>query len=641
MCGLAGIYSPFAPPDRGALTRMADALIHRGPDDSGFWSEGALALAHRRLSIVDLSRAGAQPMQGATGRYVIAYNGEIYNAADLRSHLPSLSWRGHSDTEVLLAAIEHLGLEETLGLCDGMFAFALFDRREQTLHLVRDRLGEKPLWYGWAGRAFVFSSELYSLRAGFGAALTPDRNALAGYLRHNYLPAETSAFEGISRVPPGAVVSLTRAAAERRGDPALRRWWSLESAIATTGVPESPEEIDAQLLDLLRRSIRGRLVADVPVGAFLSGGIDSSLVTALMQEMSPQPVRTFTMGFEEAAWDEAPHAEAVAAHLGTEHTTLRIKGSELVDCIERVPSLITEPFADSSFIPSWMLSRLCRQHVTVALSGDGGDELFWGYRRYRLWEQACRLRRLVPASLRGSLADALSSAPMQALTNRLTQPDGSHQSGGARRSLGHRLSRIADLLREPDDRSLYRQLISHQQTPELLIEGAIEPATVYSDPAHWVHSAPAWRSVALADTLAYLPNDILTKVDRASMAVSLETRIPLLDHRLAAFACALPRHQVIDALGGKRPLRRILAGFVPESLTRRPKQGFGVPLDAWLRGPLRLWIGDVLSESTLRGQGLLHVDTVLAMRDAHLDGDADVGVQLWDFAMLTAWFSLS
>lgn len=641
MCGLAGVYSPFTPPDVGAVQRMGEALVHRGPDDSGFWSEGAVALAHRRLAIVDLSRAGAQPMPSANGRYVIAYNGEIYNAEELRSRLPSLSWRGHSDTEVLLAAIEYLGLEETLGLCDGMFAFALFDRHEQTLHLARDRLGEKPLWYGWVGRTFVFSSELSSLRAGFGSALTPDRNALAGYLRHNYLPAQTSAFAGISKVPPGAVVRLTRATAERCGEPTIRHWWSLESAMAAISVPERPEELDEQLLDLLRRSIRGRMVADVPVGAFLSGGIDSTLVTALMQEMSPQPIRTFTMGFEETAWDEAPHAEAVAAHLGTVHTTLRSNGSELVDCVEHIPSLLSEPFADSSFIPTWMLSRLCRKHVTVALSGDGGDELFWGYQRYRLWEQACRLRRLVPASLRGGLANTLTSPSLQSLTNRLTVPDGLQNSRGARRSLGHRLSRISELLREPDDRSLYRQLISHQQTPELLIDGAVEPVTVYSDPAHWVHSAPAWRSVALADTLAYLPNDILTKVDRASMAVSLETRIPLLDHRVVAFACSLPRHQIIDALGGKRPLRRILAGFVPEALTRRPKQGFGVPLDAWLRGPLRLWLGDVLSETALRDQGLLHVDTVLAMRDAHLGGHADVGVQLWDFAMLTAWFSHS
>ncbi len=576
MCGLAGIYSPSDSPDQNALARMSAALHHRGPDDSGTWSEGPVAFAHRRLSIVDLSKAGAQPMTSASGRYVIAYNGEIYNAADLKSHLPALTWRGHSDTEVLLAAIEYLGLEKALNLCDGMFALALFDRHDQTLYLARDRLGEKLLWYGWVGRAFIFSSELSSLRAGCGGALSPDRDALAGYLRHNYLVSETSAFSGISKVRPGTLVRLTRAAAERQGTPTIQSWWSLQSAIAAVEIPERPEEVDERLLELLRRSIRRRLVADVPVGAFLSGGIDSSLVTALMQEMSGAPVRTFTMGFEESAWDESPYAQAVADHLGTTHTTMCVSATELLDTVEQLPSVISEPFADSSFIPTWALSRLCRQHVTVALSGDGGDELFWGYRRYRLWERACRWRALAPSTLRSGIANLLTAAPVQSLSSRLRVVN----PQGANRSLAQRLQQISNLLREPDNRSLYRQLISHQQTPEIFIEGATEPKTVYGDTDHWVHTAPPWRAVALADTLAYLPNDILTKVDRASMATSLETRIPLLDHRLVAFASALPRHQVIDALGGKRPLRRILNEFVPESLTNRPKQGFGVPLDS-------------------------------------------------------------
>lgn len=634
MCGLAGLLTPGQSPDTAVLARMSDALVHRGPDDAGIWQEGPVAFAHRRLAVVDLSSAGAQPMHSASGRYVIAYNGEIYNTPDLKAQLPALAWRGHSDTEVLLAGIEHLGLERTLAVCDGMFAFALFDRHERTLWLVRDRFGEKPLWFGWVGKTFVFASELSAIRAAFPGQLQPDRDALAGYLRHNYLPAERSAFAGIQKIPPGTCIRLTMSRAERGDAPDVRSWWSLESAIQSVDVPSRPEDVEDAVLNLLRRSIRGRMVADVPVGAFLSGGIDSSLVTAVMQEMSSSPVHTFTMGFAEAAWDEAPHADAVAEHLGTKHTTLRINEQDLLDAAEQLPDVLSEPFADSSFLPTWLLSRLCRQHVTVALSGDAGDELFWGYRRYVLWERACRLRHWMPRPIRHAAGALLMQDGVQSIVRRLTagsMHDVTH-------SLGDRLHRIGELLKEPDDRSLYRALISHAHSPDNIVPGSNEVATVYSDASNWVWRQKPWRAAALADTLAYLPNDILTKVDRASMAASLETRIPLLDHRLAAFACALPRAQVIDALGAKRPLRRLLARYVPPELTERPKQGFGVPLNIWLRGPLKLWLGDVLSEQALRAQALLDVDTVIAMRDAHFSQDADLGPQLWDFAMLTAWF---
>jgi len=633
MCGIAGVWTPGTSVDPAQLDHMSRALLHRGPDAYGLWHEADIGLVHRRLSIVDLSNAGAQPMVSHSGRFVLVYNGEIYNAEELKGSLAGQTLRGHSDTEILLERLEAFGPDKALDGVDGMFAFALYDKLEKTLWLGRDRLGEKPLFYGWIGRKFVFASELAAIRAVFGDELTLDRGALAGFLRHNYLPAESSAFNEIHKVSPGTVLRLDRVAAQRTEPPQVLPYWTLQEAMANVDMPRRLADTEAELLSMLRRSIRGRMVADVPLGCFLSGGIDSSLIAALTQEASTQPVSTFTMGFENPAFDESTHARAVAQHLGTRHTEMVIAETDLLSVVDALPRLTSEPFADSSFIPMLLLSRLTRKHVTVALSGDGGDELFWGYARYPLWERACRLRGKIPAFLRPGLAGVLQSRLVAGATRGLSM----HNPLGVRIRLDQRLNGIGSLLAEPDERSLYRSMISHHKQPNTFIPAASEPETAYCAGSFWRSAWPAWRKASLADTLAYLPNDILVKVDRASMSASLETRVPMLDHHIVAFASCMPREWVVDREGGKRPLRRLLAKYVPETLTRRPKQGFGVPMNDWLRGPLRSWLLDTLQESTLLQQGVLQVAPTLAMRDAHLANEGDYGPRLWDLAMLTAW----
>ena len=633
MCGIAGLWTPGKAIAPKQLNQMSEALLHRGPDAHGSWHGADIGMAHRRLSVVDLTTAGAQPMISHSGRYVMVYNGELYNTEELKSSLAGRTFRGHSDTEILLERLEALGPDKALDGVDGMFAFALYDQHEKTLWLARDRLGEKPLFYGWVANTFVFSSELSAIRAAFGHELTLDRGALAGFLRHNYLPAQTSAFTEIHKAHPGTVLRLDQAAAQRRETPQVLPYWSLLDAMSRIDMPKRVEDTEAELLAMLKRSVRGRMLADVPLGCFLSGGIDSSLIAALAQEASSQPLSTFTMGFKNPAFDESGHARAVAQHLGTRHTDMIIGEDDLLSVVDTLPRLSSEPFADSSFIPTLLLSRLTRQHVTVALSGDGGDELFWGYTRYPLWERACRLRAHVPAFMRPALARTLQSDVISGVARRLPLT----HARGFRFRLDQRLGSIGSLLEEPDNRSLYLAMISHHKQPNTFIPGASEPETPYTDGNFWRAAGPEWRKASLADTLAYLPNDILTKVDRASMAASLETRVPLLDHRLVAFASCMPRAFVVDADAGKRPLRRLLANYVPERLTKRPKQGFGVPMNDWLRGPLRSWLLDVLQESTLQKQGVLAAAPTLAMRDAHLANEADYGPHLWDLAMLTAW----
>ncbi|MCP5178869.1 MAG: asparagine synthase (glutamine-hydrolyzing) [Pseudomonadales bacterium] len=633
MCGIAGILSPTGDVDAGKLSRMSVALTHRGPDAHGIWQDTGIGLVHRRLAVVDLSPAGAQPMLARSGRYVLSYNGEIYNANALRNTLSNAEWRGHSDTEVLLALIERHGPVAALDLVDGMFAFALWDRHDQCLWLARDRLGEKPLFYGWLGNCFVFASEPAALRAAWSGELTLDIAALAGYLRHNYLPALSSPWREISKVAPGTLLRLNHAEAVQQQPPEVIPYWQLTAAVAQSGDPPS----DADLLAMLRRSVSRRLTADVPVGTFLSGGIDSTLITALACEASPTPVQSFTMGFADAVYDEAPHAARIASHLGTRHTSVHVNETNLLNLIEELPTHLGEPFADSSFLPTFLLSRLMRQHVTVALSGDGGDELFHGYGRYALWERACRLRGLIPPTLRRPLSRLLNHRLAANIARRLSWRDGR----GRTVALDNRLRGIGDLINAPDDLQLYRAMISHSRAPAeyLAGRGIAETPTVYASIPAGVGTLPAWRQPALLDTLAYLPDDILTKVDRASMAVSLETRVPLLDHHLVAAAFRLPREHLIDADGAKAPLRRLLSTYVPPALTQRPKQGFAVPINRWLREPLRPWLIDTLNPRTLEAQGVLNSTAVIAMRDNHLAGRAERGAQLWDFAILTAWLA--
>jgi len=637
MCGICGIYAPgkAGQPGRAEalapLAAMNAVLAHRGPDDSGLWTdpEAGVGLGHRRLSILDLSPLGRQPMLSASGRFVLSYNGEVFNHARLREELRSLghSFKGGSDTEVLLAGIEQWGLAQALSRCVGMFALALWDRRERTLSLARDRLGVKPLYYGeMEGGGLLFASELKALRRhpDFDARL--DRDALALYFRHNYIPAPHSVYARARKVLPGEIIHAG-ARGQRR-----ERYWDVES-VWREGFEEPFTSDDDEATDALERLLTDavglRMLADVPVGALLSGGIDSSLVTALMQKQSSRPVRTFSIGFAEAAWNEAPHAAAVARHLGCRHTELIVTARDLLDIAPSMPRLWDEPFADSSQIPTAILCHLAREHVTVALTGDGGDELFCGYERYPWTLRAHALLSAIPPSLRRA-AHALLAALPTALWGLLPR--------------GHKLRWRLDALGAADFESLYRHLVSHLKDPRVLVPGAREPdyaAALLRPMGEGAGGTPdarrAW--MCLADILNYLPDDILTKVDRASMAVGLEARTPLLDHRVAAFAARLPMGLKVRQGQGKWLLRRVLRRHVPQTLTDRPKMGFGVPVAAWLKGELRPWAEDLLSPASIRSRGLLDADFVARMWREYLQGEDNWCHCLWDVLMFQAWLA--
>jgi len=635
MCGFAGFLcsAPLGDDSSKVAGAMADRIAHRGPDDAGVWTdtEAGIALAHRRLSILDLSPAGHQPMPSPSGRWVIVFNGEIYNHLDLRRELEAAraapGWRGHPDTETLLAAIETWGVDATLRKCVGMFAFAAWDRTERSLWLARDRAGEKPLYYGWQGDAFLFGSELKALRAHPAFAAEVDRGALALLLRHNYVPAPYSIYRGIHKLPPGTWLKL--AAGQHDAEPVA--YWSL-AEVAERGMAEpfagrEAEAVDA-LEQLLGDAVCGQMVADVPLGALLSGGIDSTLVAALMQARSTRPVRTFTIGFEEGAYDEATHARAVARHLGTDHTELRLSGSDALALVPRLPQIYDEPFADSSQLPTHLVMQLARRHVTVALSGDAGDEFFGGYNRYflgpRLWRRVGRM----PAPLRSTLFRLAAALP-EALTSRL----GAAQS----RDKLQKLARLFAERRIHGIDDLYCGLVSEwPDAAGMVVDGAIPP-NLLDQRARWPRlSDPVARMMAL-DGLTYLPDDILVKVDRAAMAVSLETRAPFLDRDVMEFAWSLPVSMKLRDGRGKWLLRQLLDRHVPRALVERPKMGFGIPLDDWLRGPLREWAEALLDEGRLRREGFLSPAPIRRAWRLHQRGEASFGYRLWSVLMFQAW----
>ncbi|MGZ5257189.1 MAG: asparagine synthase (glutamine-hydrolyzing), partial [Burkholderiales bacterium] len=585
------------------VERMADTLFHRGPDDSGTWidKDAGIALGHRRLSIIDLSPEGHQPMTSHSGRYVMAYNGEIYNFRELRKELErdGVQWRGHSDTEVMLAAFEAWGVEGALQRFNGMFAFALWDRNEKALHLARDRLGEKPLYYGWAGKTFLFASELKALKAHPAWRAEIDRNALAAYLRHNYVPAPYSIYTGIAKLPPGHRIKLT---AHDTGPVRTEPYWSLREA-AEAGVA-NPLDVDDETavegLDrLLRDAIARRMVADVPVGVFLSGGIDSSTVVALMQAQSSRPVRSFSIGFAEEAYNEARHAKAVAQHLGTDHTELYVTPQQAMSVIPKLPLIYDEPFADSSQIPTFLVSELARKHVAVTLSGDGGDELFCGYVRYfwgrRIWNRIGRL----PYRLRTLTAAALRSLSPSSWNVLFAGMNRLMSSTAVGELTGDRVHKLANVLAVSSPDALYHGLVSHWPQPQSMVHGSREPLTALTDRTQWARLSDFTQRMMFLDAVTYLPDDILVKVDRASMAVSLEARVPMLDHRVVEFAWRVPLSRKNRNDQGKWLLRQVLYRYVPPALIDRPKMGFGVPIDSWLRGPLRGWAEDLLSEHRL------------------------------------------
>lgn len=644
MCGIAGFIAAPSLCDADALrTRaraMADAIFHRGPDDGDVWIDAAarVALAHRRLSILDLSPAGHQPMRSACARYVIGYNGEIYNWAELRSELEAAgkapAWRGHSDTEVLLAGIAAWGVEATLRRARGMFALALWDRAEKTLTLARDRIGEKPLYYGRVGDGFAFGSELKALRALPSSRFDTDPGALALMLRYGYVPAPYSIYRGLFKLPPGTLLRVTADCGFGEPEP----WWRF-AAVAQEGAANRRAVGDGEAVDALEAvlgaAIGEQMVADVPLGALLSGGLDSSMVVALMQARSARPVRTFTIGFAEGDYDEAAHAKAVARHLGTEHTELHVDPAQARDIIPRLPDIYDEPFADSSQIPTALVCALTRQHVTVCLSGDAGDELFAGYNRYfwatSLWRRLGR----VPPGLRRALAGGLSAVPA-GTWNGVFGALGQLLPARLRVSNpGDKLHKLAEVIGAPSPEALYRELVS-QWRGTLPLRSIAEPPTLVADPGRWpVLPGFAERMMAV-DTLSYLPDDILVKVDRAAMAASLETRVPFLDERVIDFAWHLPFHQKVRDGQGKWLLRQLLYRHVPRELVERPKQGFGVPIEHWLRGPLRDWGEDLLSPEALAADGLLDPAPVRAMWQRHLSG-RNVQYALWNVLMYQAW----
>ncbi len=647
MCGIAGFLDDSGRQSAEELgaraVGMADRLVHRGPDSSGVWVDAApgVALAHRRLAILDLSPEGAQPMRSADDRFVVTFNGEIYNHDELREELGKRGhrFRGHSDTEVLLAGCVQWGVREALTRSNGMFALGLWDRERRLLHLARDRMGEKPLYYGWFGGAFLFASEIKAVRAHPAFRGEIDRDVLAAYMRFGYVPGSDAIYRGLRRLPPGGLATISLASP---GDVALARYWSAaEVAAASAERPfrGTPEEAAAELEALLRDSIRLRMYADVPLGAFLSGGVDSSTVVALMQAQSARPVKTFTIGFREDAYNEAEHAQAVARHLGTDHTELYLTAQDALEVVPKLPALYDEPFADSSQIPTFLVSRLARQHVTVSLSGDAGDELFCGYTRYDLAASLWRRIGWAPRAMRGAAARLIRATPpaVWARGLRLVEPLLPRLLRDGNRA--HRIRAGADLLALGTRRETYRALVSLWREPESLVPGAHEVQTPLSD-GTGVPRLPTWRGEMMyLDAVTYLPDDILVKVDRASMGVSLEARVPLLDHRLVEFAWRIPLDLKVREGTSKWLLRKVLYRHVPAALIERPKMGFGVPIEAWLREPLREWAEDLLSEARLRREGHLDPAPVRRKMEEHQGGLRNWHYHLWTVLMFEAWLA--
>lgn len=661
MCGLTGFFqaSGFDSAQAHALsTRMGERIAHRGPDDLGVWLDAnvGIALAHRRLSILDLSPAGHQPMVSVSGRYVIVFNGEIYNHLELRQELgkgtlppaPSpagvrgeIAWRGHSDTETLLAGFEAWGIEATLKKTVGMFAIALWDRAERILTLARDRMGEKPLYYGWQGKTFLFGSELKALKAHPAFRGEINRDAITLLLRHNYIPAPYSIYKGIRKLSPGTWLQIPfgmgRDAAQEEEPQA---YWSLRDVSrAGQAVPFAGSEVEAvdALEEILKRSIGLQMMADVPLGAFLSGGIDSSTVVALMQTQSTRPVKTFTIGFNEAGYNEAEDAKKVARYLGTEHTELYISPQEAMAVIPKLPTLYDEPFSDSSQIPTFLVSQMARRYVTVSLSGDAGDELFGGYNRYFQGRKIWNKIRRIPRPLRGLAAKMITSVSPQRL-DRIAEAFSSMIPGELRAGrAGDKLHKLAEIIDKESPEALYKELVSHWKSPSSVVMDSHEPPTVISDRSQWADMDDFTLRMMYLDTMTYLPDDILVKVDRAAMGVSLETRVPFLDHNVVEFAWRLPLSLKVRNGQSKWILRQVLYKYVPAELIERPKMGFGVPIDTWLRGPLRDWAEELLNENRLRQEGFFEPAPIREKWVEHLSGKRNWQYHLWDVLMFQAW----
>lgn len=641
MCGFAGYIGAETCHQSSfdILTRMSDSITHRGPDDSGIWVSNDLSvgLAHRRLSVVDLSPSGHQPMHSPSGRYVMVYNGEIYNHHMLRNLLNAESsftpalWRGQSDTETLLFAFEMWGIEATLLQATGMFAFAVWDTAKHSLTLGRDRMGEKPLYYGWQGSTFLFGSELKALKQHPAFAADLNREALGLYMRLSYIPAPMSIYTGIFKLIPGTLLSVSLI------DRKLHQhtYWSLNK-VALEGVSRpflgNVTQASWILEGLLETSIKQQMLADVPLGAFLSGGVDSSTIVSLMQKHSMQPVKTFSVGFELGNYNEAHYAKAVATHLGTDHTELYVTADQAISVIPRLPSLYDEPFADSSQIPTFLVAQLARQYVTVSLSGDAGDELFCGYNRYIVTNQMWKSLSRLPVAMRKIVSRMLLSLSPTAWDN-MVRMTGSSRFVNA----GDKIHKGANAMASRSLNELYRRLVSHTDSPEKVVLLAPESDSWVLNSGNSIESFSSIQWMMFWDMFSYLPDDILVKVDRAAMGVSLETRVPFLDHRVVEFSWQLPLELNLKNKQGKQVLREVLYRYTPRSLIERPKMGFGIPLDMWLRGPLREWAETLLEESILSRQGFLDAAVVSQLWQSHLSGKRNVAGLLWNILMFQAW----
>ncbi|MGC3895541.1 asparagine synthase (glutamine-hydrolyzing) [Pseudomonas urmiensis] len=621
MCGFVGSIS-HQPISRDVLERMGDAIAHRGPDAAEIWvdEQANYSVVHRRLAVVDLSAAGAQPMHSACGRFVLAFNGEIYNHLELRKELActgsAYSWRGHSDTETLLACFVAWGVKKTLQSAVGMFAISLWDRAERTLTLARDRVGEKPLYWGWQGGDLLFGSELKALRPHPSFKAEIDRGALASFVRFNYIPAPLCIYQGIEKLKPGCFVTIDFA--RNAGKAELKPYWSMNEVVEY-GVRNKFEGTQAEAISALEstleQSISNQMLADVPLGALLSGGVDSSIVVAIMQKLSSKPIKTFTIGFSEKAYNEAEQAMAISKYLRTDHTELYVTANDALEIIPHLASIYCEPFADSSQIPTFIVSRLARRAVTVALSGDGGDEIFGGYNPYHFAPKIWKGLSAIPLPLR-KLTARIGSLPL----------------------LPEKLGKLIGVSDQPTRESFYLQLVSHWKYAGDVVLGATEHLGILARPDAWpkVDGFVPWMMAM--DAQSYMVDDVLVKVDRASMANSLETRIPILDHRVIELAWRLPMDMKVRAGKGKWILRETLYQHIPRELIERPKKGFSIPLGEWLRGPLREWAASLIDDAILRQQGYFDAALIREVWQLHLSGKADRSRQLWSILMFQAWY---